>query len=420
MLRRLVGIGAFLILTHLLSSSCPASSTDNVIVLRPDNFLEELSSRRSEDGRFHEGSHFVFTPGDYRLEPAAYVDSTCGNCEDPATPVEASVGLIVSGRDIVFEGQDARGAVLHTGAGYGLLFRDCEDCVLHRLTITGGARDPDPNATDAAVVVQDGAVRIEDCFITDNIGDSTLLATNIVGIIGIAGREGADLTIRRNKIHRNSWDGIALYRGARAVIERNTIDGVDKAGASTPGGGRGVAIGVTWNAEARIVGNHLRRYWKGIGLFVDAQGLVRKNIVEEMSTWGILLWDAGKGTPVGKIEGNIVVDTGACGIAITRESAEGPDPGHCIYNVVIRSGQNPKYDAPDYYCTQCPIAVEAKTEGFEIFGNVLYENRRMPWDAGWGFDDLDEKEFNHRLNELKPDLPVDFHVHLKEHLPAKH
>ena len=32
--------------------------------------------------------------------------------------------------------------------------------------------------------------------------------------IGIAGREGADIHVERCVIRRNSWDGIALYRGA--------------------------------------------------------------------------------------------------------------------------------------------------------------------------------------------------------------
>ena len=48
------------------------------------------------------------------------------------------------------------------------------------------------------------------------------------------------------------------------------------------GGGRGVGIGVTWNAKAGIRGNLVRRYWKGIGLFVDAEGTVVENIIEDI------------------------------------------------------------------------------------------------------------------------------------------
>ena len=80
----------------------------------------------------------------------------------------------------------------------------------------------------------------------------------------------------------------------------NVIDGVDKAGGKARGGGRGVAIGVTWNASAEIRRNRVTRYWKGIGLFVDARGTVEENVVEEMLTWGIAFWDAGRGKPVGK------------------------------------------------------------------------------------------------------------------------
>ena len=39
---------------------------------------------------------------------------------------------------------------------------------------------------------------------------------------------------------------------ASARIEDNVIDGVDKAGGRVAGGGRGVGIGLTWNATASI------------------------------------------------------------------------------------------------------------------------------------------------------------------------
>ena len=38
-----LGISAFLFLIHLVPAACAASSADSAIVLRPDNFLEELA-----------------------------------------------------------------------------------------------------------------------------------------------------------------------------------------------------------------------------------------------------------------------------------------------------------------------------------------------------------------------------------------
>ena len=359
----------------------PGVIEQEVVRCSPDTFLGEVESRMGEDGRLAAGSVFLMQAGHYRLQPEPYREDRCGNCEDPSTPVDATVGLRLSGRGIVLEADDPGGVVIHTDAGYGLLFEDCTDCVLRGVTITGGIRDADPNATDAAVVVKTGSVRIEDCVIEGNLGDSTLIATNVVGIMGIAGREGSSLTIRGNRILRNSWDGIALYRGARAVIEENLIDGVDKAGGRTRGGGRGVAIGVTWDAVADIRRNRVTRYWKGIGLFVDARGIVKENVVEEMLTWGIAYWDAGRGKPAGEIEHNVVYDTGACGISISREEGGAPAPGFCRENVIARTGRNPRYDAPDYYCYQCPLAVHARPGDFEIRDNWLLDNRRAPGDG---------------------------------------
>lgn len=246
---------------------------------------------------------------------------------------------------------------------------------MENLAITGGARDPDGQATDAAIVVKNSRVVIRHNRIYDNIGDSTLVVKNIVGIMGIAGRENAELTIANNEIIRNSWDGIALYRGARATITGNLVDGVDRAGGGTAGGGRGVGIGVTWNAQATIEQNRVTRYWKGIGIFVDAGVVARANIIEDVLTWGIAYWDADSGAPVGIIENNAIYQTGACGASIAR-SKPGENTGRFAGNVIIRAAQNPKYDSPEYYCAQCALAVSARPANFLIAHNLFYDNRR--------------------------------------------
>jgi len=314
-------------------------------------------------------------PGDYYLSPTSITDSTCGNCEEPNQFVPATAGLEISGSYVRITGPENRSAVIHTNAGYGIYFNHCKRGIIENLSVTGGIRDPDGNATDAAIVVKNSAVTIRNNYIYGNIGDSAIVVKNIIGVMGICGRENSDLTITDNEIIGNSWDGIALYRDATATIIGNLIDGVDKASSKVAGGGRGVAVGITWNARATIDGNLVKRYWKGIGIFVDANVTARNNIIEDILTWGIAYWDAERGKPVGIIENNIIYSTGACGVSITR-SQPGPNPGHLIGNVIVRTAQNSKYDAPDYYCNQCALSISSKPDNFRIDDNQFFNNRR--------------------------------------------
>ena len=337
-------------------------------------------------------------PGDYYLSPTSITDSTCGNCEEPNQFVPATAGLEISGSYVRITGPENRSAIIHTNAGYGIYFNHCKRGIIENLSVTGGIRDPDGNATDAAIVIKNSAVTIRNNHIYGNIGDSAIVVKNIVGVMGICGRENSDLTITDNEIIGNSWDGIALYRDASATIIGNLIDGVDKASSKVAGGGRGVAVGITWNARATIDGNLIKRYWKGIGIFVDANVTARNNIIEDILTWGIAYWDAERGKPVGIIENNIIYSTGACGVSITR-SQPGPNPGHLIGNVIVRTAQNPKYDAPDYYCNQCALSISSKPDNFRIDDNQFFNNRRAT--ETLPDYDLSESEFKKYAEDLR-------------------
>ena len=337
-------------------------------------------------------------PGDYYLSPTSITDSTCGNCEEPNQFVPATAGLEISGSYVKITGPENRSAIIHTNAGYGIYFNHCKRGIIENLSVTGGIRDPDGNATDAAIVVKNSAVTIRNNHIYGNIGDSAIVVKNIIGVMGICGRENSDLTITDNEIIGNSWDGIALYRDASATIIGNLIDGVDKASSKVAGGGRGVAVGITWNARATIDGNLIKRYWKGIGIFVDANVTARNNIIEDILTWGIAYWDAERGKPVGIIENNIIYSTGACGVSITR-SQPGPNPGHLIGNVIVRTAQNPKYDAPDYYCNQCALSISSKPDNFRIDDNQFFNNRRAT--ETLPDYDLSESEFKKYAEDLR-------------------
>lgn len=367
------------------------------------------------------GATVRLAPGEYILTPHHEIEATCGNCADPATPVPFTLGLRLSGRRVALEGPIEGESVIRTRAGYGILVQDCAECALRRLTITDGARDTSGLATDAAVVVQRSSVVIEHCRISGNLGDPAVVAKTIVGIIGVAGREDASIRLRNNRIERNSWDGVALYRDARAEVTGNVIDGIDLALGREAGGGRGVGIGLTWNAEAEIRGNLVRRYWKGIGLFVDARATVEENVVESVATWGLSLWDAGQGHPRGFFRHNAVDSTGACGAMIscggpppagtgegrrdrrtpgwTLPPDAGPDsPGWLIGNLLSRTGQNPRYDSGEPYCEQTAVARHAVPPPFRIEGNLLRANRE-PGDRTGGLD-LPEEEFRPRARPI--------------------
>ena len=336
--------------------------------------------------------------GDYYLTPSDIVDSSCGNCEDPNQFVPATAGLRIAGTYVKICGPEDRSAVIHTNAGYGIFFNHCQDGIIENVSITDGVRDTSGLATDAAIVVKNSTVAVRHNRIYDNIGESSVVVKNIVGIMGICGRENSTMTIADNEIVRNSWDGIALYRDAQATITNNLIDGVDKAVARFAGGGRGVAVGVTWNAQATVEKNLVKGYWKGIGIFVDAHVTARNNIVEDLLTWGIAYWDADKGAPVGVIEDNVIYSTGACGVTITR-SQPGLDPGRLIGNVIVKTAQNPKYDDPDYYCHQCALSIFSKPDNFEIEGNLFYNNREATDDLP--YSDLTEIEFRESAEKIR-------------------
>jgi hypothetical protein len=344
------------------------------------------------------GVTLLLAPGDYLLEPHAEVEPTCGNCADPGTSVPMTFGLRIGGRGIAIDGSDEGPAVIHTHAGYGLLFQDCSECRLRGVIVTDGARDSSGMATDAAVVVQHSSVTIEDCLLRDNIGDPAALEHTIVGISGIVGRDGGRLRVHGNRIIRHSWDGIALYRDAEAEITGNVIDGVDLTLGRGAGGGRGVGIGLTWNARATLRGNLVRRYWKGIGVFVDARATVEENIVEHVATWGLSLWDADQGRPQGFFRGNAVDSTGACGAMIARASPDPPEAGCLLENLFLRTGQNPKYDSGEPYCFQTAIARYAAPDGFPVAGNLFLGNREAGGATGSG--DLERGIFLERARPL--------------------
>jgi len=120
--------------------------------------------------------------------------------------------------------------------------------------------------------------------------------------------------------------------------------------------------------------------------------------VEHIATWGLSLWDAGYGRPAGFFLRNVVYDTGACGASVIRQADGPPFPGRFVQNVMVMTGQNPRYDDGEPYCYQEPIAQHAVPAAYTIAGNLLHRNRTANDAPAPG--DVNERAFRYRLKSL--------------------
>ncbi|RYD72303.1 MAG: right-handed parallel beta-helix repeat-containing protein, partial [Sphingobacteriales bacterium] len=318
----------------------------------------------------------VLLPGDYHLAPNKDVD-TMLSMDGDTNPVKITYGLKITSKFVNIKGAAAYGSAIYTHSGYGLWFVGCENGVIEGIIISGGIRDSDSRATDAAIVASNSKLRILDNLIFENQGDTGIVKKNVVGIMGICVREKSYVFIYDNQIARNSWHGIGVYKDGAATITGNLIDGVDKAKDEEMGGGRGIGILITRNGKATVETNIIKRYSKGIGVFINADALVSENLVEDVGIWGINVWDADSGRPVARINKNIIYKTGACGVAIIRYLEGKGETGFFTNNIMVETAQNHEYDSPDKYCFQCALAVHARPDKFTIEGNVFYKNTWM-------------------------------------------
>ena len=158
-----------------------------------------------------------------------------------------------------------------------------------------------------------------------------------------------------------------------------------------------MGITATWNSFPTIRGNVVRHYWKGIGVFIDAQVTVEENVVEHIATWGMSLWDAGHGRASARFRRNAIFDTGACGVSIIRQ-LDSPPPGHFVQNLLISTGQDPSYDSGVPYCEQTAIATHLLPESFAIGSNVAYSNREPGGQRGR--QDLSARDFQNRVQPI--------------------
>jgi hypothetical protein len=300
------------------------------------------------------GDTLRLAPGVYRAQPAPFTDDLCGNCEAHRTSVQATRGFLVAGKSLTIVGAGAEATTLVTGAGYGVLFVEAPDAQLEGVKVTGGVRDADGNATDAAVVVRRSRVTVTRCRLSDNDHRDTSV---VVGIGGVFGREGAELYIHDNRIENNGWDGVALYRGATAVITDNTIRR-----------GRGAGVGVTWDAQATVLRNDVSEFWKGIGSFGNSRVVARNNRVHHNLGWGVVA----SGTSFMDATNNAVVRNGNCGMALWGDSIQ----GRFANNLVYQNGWRKQWVCP---CVGLWNAGQPK--GFSVRHNLVFANEKGEYKA---------------------------------------
>ncbi len=296
----------------------------------------------------HNNDTIFIKNGTYTAFPEVYCESVCGNCLEPFTEVNTTVGFFIKDKSLFIIGENRDSTILFTNAGYGILFSDCNSAYLSNLTITGGRRSADGRATDAGIVVKNGRVTIENVVVRDN---TDRIDTVVVGIGGIFGREGGELIISNCIITNNGWDGIALYRGASAYIADNIIEK-----------GRGAGIGITWDASAIILRNFVSGYWKGIGSFGNSSVIVMNNAIYDNLGWGLIA----TGKTYMKAINNVIYHNGNCGFAVWESTATG------IFSNNIVAGNGWK---EEWVCPCVGIWMNGIPENFAIRFNNFWNNK---------------------------------------------
>jgi hypothetical protein len=290
----------------------------------------------------------MILPGTYEARPDSFPEDLCGNCQEHRTYVKATRGFLIKDKALEIVGSGTDKTILVTKAGYGVLFDNSRGSTISNLTITGGVRDPDGNATDAGVVTKFSTVTIKNVQIS---GNNHQLKDVVVGIGGIFGRENSELFIFNNVIEKNGWDGVALYRGANAYIADNVICD-----------GRGAGIGITWDATAIVYRNQISGFWKGIGTFGDSRAVVRNNAVYDNLGWGIIV----TGNSFMEASNNVVTRNGNCGMAPWSETAHGV----FMNNIVTENGWR-----KEWVCPCVGIWMYGKPENFIISHNDVWGNK---------------------------------------------
>lgn len=198
----------------------------------------------------------------------------------------------------------------------------------------------------------------------DAINNDDRIDTVIVGIGGIFGREGAELFIENCRIENNTWDGIALYRGANAVVTDCIIKD-----------GRGAGIGVTWDATCLAYRNIVTGYWKGIGAFGTSWVIAHNNAVIDNLGWGMIA----TGKSFMDIANNVVNHNGNCGIAPWSSESR----GRIVNNIITNNGWR-----KEWVCPCVGVWNYGDWAKWEFEYNIVWNNKEGNYHDIWDQTDI--------------------------------
>jgi hypothetical protein len=319
----------------------------------------------------------------------SFTDPLCGNCGNPQTEAKTTRGFEIRGKGLVIVGQSRNETVLVTHAGYGVYFEDASRSELHNLTVTGGVRSDDGNATDAAVVVRRSRVTLDRVTIRDN-ADRSSDSSVVVGIAGVVGREGAEIAIHRCSVLSGGWDGVALYRGAHAEITDCVIKD-----------GRGAGIGVTWDADCVALRNDISGYWKGLGSFGTTSVIARNNLIHDNLGWGLIA----TAQSTMDATNNVIYHNGNCGFAPWSSEAR----GRFINNIVADNGWRDQW-----VCPCVGVWNYGDWAKWTFRNNVVWNNKAGNYEGIW-----DQADINGNLG-VDPMFVGNGDFHLQDGSPALH
>ena len=299
----------------------------SIFLFKVNSFSQSFNLQEMIDTANDNDTIFL-QPGIYYATPSPYIEEECGNCSEHNTTVYGTKGFIIENKSLHIVGSSKEEVILKTNAGYGFLFLNSKNSFISNLTIGGGVRDTSGDATNGAIVVKYSTVEISNCIISNDTirkeGDP------VVGICGIVVRENSKATISNNQIINNTWDGIALYRGAMAFIVNNEIKN-----------GRGAGIGITWDAGVFIIGNRVLNFWKGIGTFGNSSATLVNNAVFDNLGWGVVI----SGNSEMSLYHNVITRNGNCGVA-TWTSGEESVVALITNNIITSNGWRKEWVCP--------------------------------------------------------------------------
>jgi parallel beta-helix repeat protein len=165
--------------------------------------------------------------------------------------------------------------------------------------------------------------------------------------------------VARNRLARNSWNGLVLINSARSRIAGNALDGNQNNGTEVNGASDAtvvVANRARGNAQfgvvvgsarhVRVVGNAAARNDTGFLFFDLNDSLIRANRSRANGAEGLVLSGGQKGSSGNRIAADVATGNGGTGIAVVEDNT-GRATGNVLVGNVARGNGDHGIDAVD-------------------------------------------------------------------------